>query len=66
MQEICTKCLGVKTYRGMGCMVVKCEVCKGTGSCAVKEPKLLIDALKKTKKTKVGKNDEKISKTAQS
>ena len=31
MHEVCSKCLGQKTYRGIGCIISKCSDCNGKG-----------------------------------
>jgi len=35
---VCTKCQGNKSYRGIGHMMQKCEVCKGLGAVKKDEP----------------------------
>lgn len=52
MKVVCKKCLGNKTYRGMGSMTVKCEPCHGSGSIEI-ETKLNSDEpIKKLSKVK--------------
>jgi DnaJ-class molecular chaperone len=38
MVEYCSKCNGNKKYRGMGHMLVTCDVCNGRGIESKKEP----------------------------
>ena len=56
MKLTCSKCYGNKTYRGMGCVMVKCEPCKGTGSIEIEsklsDPESTPEPLKKVSKDK--------------
>ncbi len=36
MYEVCKKCQGQKTFRGIGCIITKCNDCNGKGQVEIK------------------------------